>query len=67
MKSVGFITRNVLLGVGTAAIISLTSSQAADGWLVDFEKAKAQAAKAQAVAVLEAIITSAETGSPQSV
>ena len=45
MNSLRFITRNVLLGVGTAAILSLTSAQAADGWLVDFEKAKAQAAK----------------------
>jgi len=33
------------LGFGTAAILSLTSAQAADGWLVDFEKAKVQAAK----------------------
>ena len=45
MNSVRFITWNVLLGVGTAAILSLTSAQAADGWLVDFEKAKVQAAK----------------------
>ena len=45
MNSLRFIPRNVLLGVGTAAILSLTSAQAADGWLVDFEKAKAQAAK----------------------
>jgi len=34
------------LGVGTAAILSLTvAAQAAEGWIVDFEKAKAQAAK----------------------
>jgi len=34
------------LGVGTAAILSLTvAAQAAEGWVVDFEKAKAQAAK----------------------
>ena len=45
MNSLRFITRNVLWGFGTAAILSLTSAQAADGWLVDFEKAKAQAAK----------------------
>ena len=45
MNSLRFITRNVLLGVGTAAIFSLTTAQAADGWLVDFEKAKAKAAK----------------------
>ncbi|MDP7048485.1 MAG: thioredoxin family protein [Verrucomicrobiota bacterium] len=45
MNSLRFITRNVLLGFGTAAILSLTSAQAADGWLVDFEKAKVQAAK----------------------
>jgi thioredoxin-related protein len=33
------------LAVGTAAILSLTTAQAAEGWLVDFEEAKAQAAK----------------------
>ncbi len=34
------------MGVGTAAILSLTvAAQAAEGWVVDFEKAKAQAAK----------------------
>ncbi len=34
------------MGVGTAAILSLTvAAQAAEGWIVDFEKAKAQAAK----------------------
>jgi len=39
-------SRNVLLGVGTAAILSLTvATQAAEGWVVDFEKAKVQAAK----------------------
>jgi thioredoxin-related protein len=38
--------RNVLLAVGTAAILSLTvAAQAAEGWVLDFEKAKAQAAK----------------------
>ena len=46
MNSLRFIPRNVLLGVGTAAILSLTvAAQAAEGWVVDFEKAKAQAAK----------------------
>jgi len=33
------------LAVGTAAILSLPTAQAAEGWLVDFEKAQAQAAK----------------------
>ena len=34
------------MGVGTAAILSLTvATQAAEVWIVDFEKAKAQAAK----------------------
>ena len=46
MNSLRFIPRNVLFGVGTAAILSLTvAAQAAEGWVVDFEKAKAQAAK----------------------
>ena len=45
MKSPRFISRNVLLAVGTAAILSLPTAQAAEGWLVDFEKAQAQAAK----------------------
>ena len=46
MNSLRFIPRNVLLAVGTAAILSLTvAAQAAEGWIVDFEKAKAQAAK----------------------
>ena len=46
MNSLRFIPRNVLLGVGTAAILSLTvAAQAAEGWVVDFEKAQAQAAK----------------------
>ena len=33
------------MAVGTAAILSLPTAQAAEGWLVDFEKAQAQAAK----------------------
>jgi thioredoxin-related protein len=33
------------LAVGTAAILSLPTAQADEGWVVDFEKAKAQAAK----------------------
>ena len=34
------------MAVGTAAILSLTvAAQADEGWVVDFEKAKAQAAK----------------------
>ena len=45
MKSLRFISRNVLLAVGTAAILSLPTAQADEGWVVDFEKAKAQAAK----------------------
>ena len=45
MNPLRFIPRNVLLAVGTAAILSLTTAQAAEGWLVDFEEAKAQAAK----------------------
>jgi len=40
------LTRKAALAVGAAAILSLSvNSQAADGWLVDFEKAKAKAAK----------------------
>ena len=46
MNSLRFIPRNALLGVGTAAILSLTvAAQAAEGWVVDFKKAQAQAAK----------------------
>ena len=45
MNPLRFIPRNVLLAVGTGAILSLTTAQAAEGWLVDFEEAKAQAAK----------------------
>ena len=46
MNSLRFIPRNALLAVGTAAILSLTvAAQADEGWIVDFEKAKAQAAK----------------------
>ena len=45
MKSLQHTTRNVLLAVGTAAILSLPTAQADEGWVVDFEKAKAQAAK----------------------
>ncbi len=45
MKSLRFISRNVLLAVGTAAILSIPTAQAEEGWIVDFEKAKAQAAK----------------------
>ncbi len=33
------------MAVGTAAILSLPTAQADEGWVVDFEKAKAQAAK----------------------
>ncbi|MEC8988938.1 MAG: thioredoxin family protein [Verrucomicrobiota bacterium] len=53
MKSLRFISRNVLLAVGTAAILSLPAAQAADGWLVDFEKAKAQAAKEEKSILME--------------
>ncbi|MCH2591612.1 MAG: thioredoxin family protein [Pedosphaera sp.] len=53
MKSLRFISRNVLLAVGTAAILSLPTAQAADGWLVDFEKAKAQAAKEEKSILME--------------
>ena len=46
MNSIHKLTRKAALAVGAAAILSLPlNSQAADGWLVDFEKAKAQAAK----------------------
>ena len=46
MKSHQYNSRNALLAVGTAAILSLTvAAQADEGWVVDFEKAKAQAAK----------------------
>ena len=46
MKSHQYYSRNALLAVGTAAILSLTvATQAAEVWVVDFEKAKAQAAK----------------------
>ena len=46
MNSLRFIPRNALWGVGTAAILSLTvAAQAAEGWVVDFKKAQAQAAK----------------------
>jgi len=41
------------LAVGTAAILSLPTAQAADGWLVDFEKAKAQAAKEEKSILME--------------
>ena len=53
MNSLRFIPRNVLLAVGTAAILSLTTAQAAEGWLVDFEKAKAQAAKEEKSILME--------------
>ena len=53
MKSPRFISRNVLLAVGTAAILSLPTAQAAEGWLVDFEKAKAQAAKEEKSILME--------------
>ena len=53
MKSLRFISRNVLLAVGTAAILSLPTAQAAEGWLVDFEKAKAQAAKEEKSILME--------------
>ena len=46
MNSIHSLTRKAALAVGAAAILSLPlNSQAAEGWLVDFEKAKAQAAK----------------------
>ena len=46
MNSIHKLTRKAALAVGAAAILSLPlKSQAADGWLVDFEKAKVQAAK----------------------
>jgi len=46
VKSHQYYSRNALLAVGTAAILSLTvAAQAYEGWVVDFEKAKAQAAK----------------------
>ena len=46
MNSLRFIPRNALLAFGTAAVLSLTVvAQADEGWIVDFEKAKAQAAK----------------------
>jgi thioredoxin-related protein len=46
MNLIHTLTRKGALAVGAAAILSLPlNSQAADGWLVDFEKAKAQAAK----------------------
>ena len=41
------------MAVGTAAILSLPTAQAADGWLVDFEKAKAQAAKEEKSILME--------------
>ena len=46
MNLIHTLTRKAALAVGAAAILSLPlNSLAADGWLVDFEKAKAQAAK----------------------
>ena len=46
MNLIHKLTRKAALAVGAAAILSLPlNSQAADGWLVDFEKAKVQAAK----------------------
>lgn len=46
MNLIHSLTRKAALAVGAAAILSLPlNSQAAEGWLVDFEKAKAQAAK----------------------
>ena len=41
------------MAVGTAAILTLPAAQAADGWLVDFEKAKAQAAKEEKSILME--------------
>ena len=41
------------MAVGTAAILSLPAAQAAYGWLVDFEKAKAQAAKEEKSILME--------------
>ena len=46
MNSIDSLTRTAALAFGAAAILTLPlNSQAADGWVVDFEKAKAQAAK----------------------
>ncbi|HCV99183.1 MAG TPA: hypothetical protein DGJ56_07800 [Verrucomicrobiales bacterium] len=46
MNLIHTLTRKAALAVGAAAILSLPlNSLAADGWLVDFEKAKAQAAQ----------------------
>ena len=46
MNSIHTLTRKAALAVGAAAILSLPlNSQAADGWLVDFDKAKALAAQ----------------------
>ena len=46
MNSIHSLTRTAALAFGAAAILTLpVNSQAADGWLVDFEKAKAKAAK----------------------
>jgi thioredoxin-related protein len=53
VKSLQHTTRNVLLGVGAAAILFLPTAQAAEGWLVDFEKAKAQAAKEEKSILME--------------
>ena len=41
------------MAVGAAAILSLPTAQAAEGWLVDFEKAKAQAAKEEKSILME--------------
>ena len=54
MNSIHTLTRKAALAVGAAAILSLPlKSQAADGWLVDFEKAKAQAAKEGKLILME--------------
>ena len=46
MNLIHTLTRKAALAIGVATILSLPlNSQAADGWLVDFEKAKVQAAK----------------------
>ncbi|MEC8988262.1 MAG: thioredoxin family protein [Verrucomicrobiota bacterium] len=41
------------MAFGTAAILSLPTAQTAEGWLVDFEKAKAQAAKEEKSILME--------------
>ena len=45
MKSLKMNTWKAILAIGNAIFLSMPAAQAADGWLVDFDKAKAQAAK----------------------